>query len=55
MIIPKSHIHFSYNLTLVITIYMYIETSFNKIILNKIVISNFIEMLFEIAFWNKIH
>ena len=51
-IIPKSlifHVHFSYNLTLIITIYIYIEISFNKIILSKIETSNFIEMLFEIA------
>ena len=34
---------------------MYIGITFNKRILNKMAISNFIEMLFEIAFWNKIH
>ena len=52
------HIHFSYNWTLFITIYMYIGYSFNKLFLSKIAISNFIEMLFEIANlifqWNAI-
>ena len=44
---------FSYNLELVIAIYMYIELSFIKIILSKITTTYFIEMLFEIAFWNR--
>ena len=38
----------------IITIYMYIGITFNKRILSKIAISNVNEMLFEIAFWNKI-